>query len=256
MPCHGPHGALANLLEGALLRERGARRRHKVEREAVEHGVDASAPQLSRGTCTERGRVARAAPCVHASCTQLAVFLWTPSTAERQTAQPVRILDRLETDAARSGVDDEAPTRSQARTLEDRVRRAPRHGQRRCLLKGQDRGHGCEQRQERPRHGSERRVTQCTVLMAGSALAMVLLLGPSAQFRPVIARRLLLESFFSDLAAYRSGAEHRVPVQRDDQWFPRSPYAQCALLDAPLLIGEPSPDTPLSRPPVFPSRPD
>ena len=56
--------------------------------------------------------------------------------------------------------------------------------------------------------------------------------------------------------AYRSGAEDRVPVQRDDQWFPRSPYAQCALLDAPLLIGEPSPDTPLSRPPVFPSRPD
>lgn len=103
---------------------------------------------------------------------------------------------------------------------------------------------------------SERRVTQCTVLMAGSALAMVLLLGPSAQFRPVIARRLLLESFFSDLAAYRSGAEDRVPVQSDDQWFPRSPYAQCALLDAPLLYGEPSPDTPLSHPPVFPSRPD
>ena len=52
---------------------------------------------------------------------------------------------------------------------------------------------------------------------------MVLLLGPSAQFRPVIARRLLLESFFSDLAAYRSGAEDRVPVQRDDQWFPAIP---------------------------------
>ena len=103
---------------------------------------------------------------------------------------------------------------------------------------------------------SERRVTECTVLMAGSALAMVLLLGPSAQFRPVIARRLLLESFFSDLAAYRSGADDRVPVQRDDQWFPRSPYAQCALLEAPLLNGEPSPETPLSLPPVFPSRTD
>lgn len=103
---------------------------------------------------------------------------------------------------------------------------------------------------------SERRVTQCTVVLAGSVLVMVLLLGPSAQLRPVAARRLVLESFFADLAAYRSGADDGVPVQRDDQWFPRSPYAQCALLDAPLLNGEPSPDAQLSRPPAFPSRPD
>jgi len=85
---------------------------------------------------------------------------------------------------------------------------------------------------------------------------MVLLLGPSAQLRPVGARRLVLQAFFSDLAAYRSGADAGVPVQRNDQWFPRSPYAQCALLDAPLLNGEPPADAQLSRPPAFPARPD
>lgn len=103
---------------------------------------------------------------------------------------------------------------------------------------------------------SERRVTQCTVVLAGSVLVMVLLLGPSAQLRPVAARRLLLETFFADLAVYRNGADDSVPVQRDDQWFPRSPYAQCALLDSPLLNGEPPPDAQLSRPPAFPYRPN
>ncbi len=103
---------------------------------------------------------------------------------------------------------------------------------------------------------SERRVTQCSVVLAGSVLVMVLLLGPSAQLRPVGARRLVLQAFFSDLAAYRSGADAGVPVQRNDQWFPRSPYAQCALLDAPLLNGEPPADAQLSRPPAFPARPD
>ncbi|CAK24761.1 hypothetical protein [Synechococcus sp. CS-197] len=103
---------------------------------------------------------------------------------------------------------------------------------------------------------SERRVTQCSVVLAGSVLVIVLLLGPSAQLRPVAARRLVLQAFFSDLAAYRSGADAGVPVQRNDQWFPRSPYAQCALLDAPLLNGEPPADAQLSRPPAFPARPD
>ena len=103
---------------------------------------------------------------------------------------------------------------------------------------------------------SERRVTQCSVVLAGSVLVIVLLLGPSAQLRPVGARRLVLQAFFSDLAAYRSGADAGVPVQRNDQWFPRSPYAQCALLDAPLLNGEPPADAQLSRPPAFPARPD
>lgn len=103
---------------------------------------------------------------------------------------------------------------------------------------------------------SERRVTQCSVALAGSVLVIVLLLGPSAQLRPVGARRLVLQAFFSDLAAYRSGADAGVPVQRNDQWFPRSPYAQCALLDAPLLNGEPPADAQLSRPPAFPARPD
>jgi len=103
---------------------------------------------------------------------------------------------------------------------------------------------------------SERRVTQCSVVLAGSVLVIVLLLGPSAQLRPMAARRLVLQAFFSDLAAYRSGADAGVPVQRNDQWFPRSPYAQCALLDAPLLNGEPPADAQLSRPPAFPARPD
>lgn len=103
---------------------------------------------------------------------------------------------------------------------------------------------------------SERRVTQCSVVLAGSVLVIVLLLGPSAQLRPVGARRLVLQAFFSDLAAYRSGADAGVPVQRNDQWFPRSPYAQCALLDVPLLNGEPPADAQLSRPPAFPARPD
>ena len=160
VPRDGPHCTLANFLEAALLHERGVRHRHEIEREAVEHGVDASAPQLSKSTCTEGRRIARAAPDAHACGVQLAVLLRTPSAAERQAADPVRILDRLEPYATRGRLHKQAPTTPQPSALEGSVRRAPRHGQRRRLLIRYDRGLGREQPQVRTRYRSERRMAE------------------------------------------------------------------------------------------------
>ncbi len=92
--------------------------------------------------------------------------------------------------------------------------------------------------------------TSCCVFL------VVLFFGPGAQLRPDAARSFALETFFADLNQYRNGLRSGDMVRRDYEWFPRSPTAQCALLDVPLLVGDHPEGIKTSEPPVFPERLD
>ena len=101
-----------------------------------------------------------------------------------------------------------------------------------------------------------KRIDQGVVVAACSVFLIVLFFGPGAQFRPDATRRIALEGFFADLNQYRNGLRSGDMVWRDGDWFPRSPTAQCALLDVPLLVGEHPEGIKTSEPPSFPERPD
>lgn len=101
-----------------------------------------------------------------------------------------------------------------------------------------------------------KRIDQGVVVAACSVFLIVLFFGPGAQFRPDATRRIALEGFFADLNQYRNGLRSGDMVWRDGDWFPRSPTAQCALLDVPLLVGDHPEGIKTSEPPPFPERPD
>ena len=67
---------------------------------------------------------------------------------------------------------------------------------------------------------------------------MVLFFGPGAQLRPDAVRSFKLEGFFVGLNQYWNGLRSRGMVLGDRELFPRSPTAQCALLDVSLLVGD------------------
>ena len=103
---------------------------------------------------------------------------------------------------------------------------------------------------------SPRLVDRGLVVASCSVFLVVLFFGPGAQLRPDAARRFELEGFFADLNQYRNGLRSGDMVWRDSEWFPRSPTAQCALLDVPLLVGDHPEGIKTSEPPIFPERPD
>ena len=100
-----------------------------------------------------------------------------------------------------------------------------------------------------------RLVDRGLVAASCSVFLVVLFFGPGAQLRPDAARRFELEGFFAELTQYRNGLRPGDMVWRDSEWFPRSPTAQCALLDVPLLVGDHSEGIKTSEPPRFPERP-
>ena len=101
-----------------------------------------------------------------------------------------------------------------------------------------------------------RLIDRGVVLASCSLFLVVLAFGPGAQMRPSAARELKLKSFFAELNVYRQGLSAGDYVRRDREWFPRSPTAQCALLDVPLWIGGDPEGGQFSDPPRFPDRPD
>ncbi|KZR86119.1 hypothetical protein MITS9509_02262 [Synechococcus sp. MIT S9509] len=103
---------------------------------------------------------------------------------------------------------------------------------------------------------SDRSLHSILVLSAVSVFLLVLLLGPSAEQRPDQSRKLALEGFFKELNHYRSASETLPPVPKNDGWFPRSPYAQCALLDGPTLLEPPADGIQAPQPPAFPPKPN
>ena len=102
---------------------------------------------------------------------------------------------------------------------------------------------------------SDRLPNQALVCASVSVFLLVLLLGPSAEQRPDQQRRLVMEGFFKELAAYQALSPSPPLVVKNDDWFPRSPYAQCALLDGPFLLEPPKQGGQAPQPPSFPSKP-
>ncbi|WP_255445086.1 hypothetical protein [Synechococcus sp. ROS8604] len=100
-----------------------------------------------------------------------------------------------------------------------------------------------------------RQIDRGFVVASCSVFLIVLFFGPGAQLRPDGPRRVELEGFFAELNQYRNGLRAGDMVWRDSEWFPRSPTAQCALLDVPLLVGEHPEGIKTSEPPPFPERP-
>ena len=101
-----------------------------------------------------------------------------------------------------------------------------------------------------------RLVDRGLVVASCSVFLVVLFFGPGAQLRPDAARSFELEGFFADLNQYRNGLRSGDMIWRDYEWFPRSPTAQCALLDVPLLVGDHPEGIKTSKPPAFPERLD
>lgn len=101
---------------------------------------------------------------------------------------------------------------------------------------------------------SARSLNQALVCASVSVFLLVLVLGPSAAQRPDQERRLVLEGFFKELAEYQALSPALPLVVKNNDWFPRSPYAQCALLDGPFLFEPPKQGTPTPQPPSFPSK--
>jgi hypothetical protein len=99
------------------------------------------------------------------------------------------------------------------------------------------------------------RIDRALIVASCSVFFIVLFFGPGAQLRPDAARRFELEGFFAELTQYRNGLRPGDMVWRDSEWLPRSPTAQCALLDVPLLVGDHSEGIKISEPPRFPERP-
>lgn len=102
---------------------------------------------------------------------------------------------------------------------------------------------------------SDRALNQVLVGASVAAFLVVLLLGPPAEQRPDQERRLVMEGFFKELAEYQAASPSPPLVQRNVDWFPRSPYAQCALLDGPFLLEPPMEGVQAPQPPFFPSKP-
>ena len=100
-----------------------------------------------------------------------------------------------------------------------------------------------------------RRIDRSVVVASCVVFFIVLFFGPGAQLRPEASRRIALEGFFADLNQYRNGLSPGEMVWRNGDWFPRSPTAQCALLDVPLLVGDHPEGIETSEPPTFPERP-
>jgi hypothetical protein len=99
------------------------------------------------------------------------------------------------------------------------------------------------------------RIDRALIVASCSVFFIVLFFGPGAQLRPDAARRFELEGFFAELTQYRNGLRPGDMVWRDSEWLPRSPTAQCALLDVPLLVGDHPEGIKISEPPAFPARP-
>ena len=72
---------------------------------------------------------------------------------------------------------------------------------------------------------------------------------PALRLQPSQDRRMQLDHFFAELKEYRSETSPSQPVRRDKDWLPRSPVAQCLMLDQPLWKGETSPPQGLAEPP-------
>ena len=102
---------------------------------------------------------------------------------------------------------------------------------------------------------SDRPLNQVLVGASVAAFLVVLLLGPSAEQSPDQERRLVMEGFFKELAEYQAASPYPPLVLRNVDWFPRSPYAQCALLDGPFLLEPPMEGVQAPQPPSFPSKP-
>ena len=102
---------------------------------------------------------------------------------------------------------------------------------------------------------SARSLNKAVVCASVSVFLLVLVLGPPAVQRPDQERRLVLEEFFKELAEYRALSQAPPLVVKNTDWFPRSPYAQCALLDGPFLLETRKQSIPAPQPPLFPSKP-
>ena len=99
--------------------------------------MSAAGIEQSRGARCKGRAVTRAAQHADAGCAQLRMLVRSSRRADARSAQPLRVLDRLEADATRRGLHDDGEAGTELRALERHMRRAPCDGQRARLLKGE-----------------------------------------------------------------------------------------------------------------------
>eukprot|EP00964_Phaeocystis_antarctica_P141483 scaffold106528_cov66-Phaeocystis_antarctica.AAC.1 len=143
-PHSAPRAALANFLKGAALAQQRRRRRDEVKRQAVEHhGQAVAAKQVRSAACkcraiagrAQRDRIGTAQD--RAKVVHQPMLVWLASGCMDDAAEPVRVLDRHQSHAARRGVDQRRLPTAQLRAVQRGVHRAPRDRQRARRLKGE-----------------------------------------------------------------------------------------------------------------------